>query len=455
MTRRLTLPVLYGLFAVTALTLAAFPVVNHFRQPAGSAADYELWATGAHTLNKDYPLWYATGQRVVNGDPLYPTQPGVPFPFMYPPFAGVCLAGLSLLGPTGMLFALVIGNVLSWWLAIELSLRLTAGTGRVNPWVRIVPGAVCVFFVYDMFLLGQPNLFLLAVVLGGFLALRHRREWAAGGLFAVATAVKAFPAVILVYLLWRRHWAAAAAMVVGTAALLVLAPAPVRGFDRNLSELKTWANGMLFPNGDRGFGQRPEQSRGWRNQSLLGVGTRLVRPINAHADEFDKLNPRPPLYVNVVELDERTATAVVAGACALLGLLFVAVLPRRAARTPETDAAEFAVLTILVVVGTPYAFGYYFVWLLFPVTVLVWHAVENPDRPARRVSWLTLAVGCVLLVIGSPVGGRVGASVGGLLWGSLVIAGGLGWRLWRAGRGSAAAMSLPPSHRNEVTRLAA
>jgi hypothetical protein len=61
----------------------------------------------------------------------------------------------------------------------------------------------------------------------------------------------------------------------------------------------------------------------------------------------------------------------------------------------------------------------------------------------------------VLLVIGSPVGGRVGASVGGLLWGSLVIAGGLGWRLWRAGRGSGAAMSLPPSHRNEVTRLAA
>ncbi|MFO0850200.1 MAG: glycosyltransferase family 87 protein [Gemmataceae bacterium] len=434
MTRYLSLPVLYGLFAVAALTLAAFPVVNHFRQPVGPTPTYELWASGAHTLNKDYPLWYATGRRVVDGLPLYPTQPGVAFPFMYPPFAGVCLAGLSLLGPTGMVIALAAGNVLSWWAAIELSLRLVAGTGRVNPWVRVVPGVISLFFVYDMFLLGQPNLFLLAVVLAGFLCLRHRHEWAAGGLFALATAIKAFPAVIVVYLLWRRYWAAAAGMVLGTAALLVLAPAPVRGFDRNLAELKTWANGMLLKNDDRGFGQRPEQSQGWRNQSVLGVVTRLVRPVDAEADAFDPAVRG--LYVNVLALDERTARLAVAGVCGLLGLGFVAAMPRRADRTRESDAAEFAVLTILVVVGTPYAFGYYFVWLLYPATVLTWHAVEG-DRRGRWVSWAALAVGSALLVVGSPVGGRTGAAVGGLLWGSLVFAAALGWHLWRTPAGQA------------------
>ena len=248
-------PVQIALLAFVVAGMAVTPLVNRFN--------------GAS--NKDYPLWYATGQKFVQGEPLYPTDGSV-FPFMYPPFAGFALGAISLLGPTGMVVALVLLNAASFFLAVELSVRLVAGTPIVSLWLRTVPSAVCLFFVADMFTLGQPNLGLFVLILGGLMLLRNGHWGWAGTCFALATAIKAFPAVVLIYLLWRREWKAAGAMVLITVFLLVVVPAPQRGFERNAVELKTWADGMLFSGGEKGVGQRPEQSVSWRNQSLLGDG---------------------------------------------------------------------------------------------------------------------------------------------------------------------------------------
>ena len=87
-------PVQIALLAFVVAGMAVTPLVNRFN--------------GAS--NKDYPLWYATGQKFVQGEPLYPTDGSV-FPFMYPPFAGFALGAISLLGPTGMVVALVLLNV--------------------------------------------------------------------------------------------------------------------------------------------------------------------------------------------------------------------------------------------------------------------------------------------------------------------------------------------------------
>jgi hypothetical protein len=394
--------------------MAAPPLVNHFRAESpfgwpvfGSTAPGHQFPAGV-SKNKDYPLWYFVGRTVVEDAtltdrtgrpwPLYPTEPDQTFPFMYPPFAALCLGALSLLGPTGMLLALVLLNVACLAVAIELGVWLVAGTGDVSLWLRTIPAAVCVFFLNDMFLLGQPNLGLLCLVLGGLMLTRSPKlghHVAAGGLFALATAIKAFPAVVVVYLLWRRRWLAALSMV-GFCLLFFLAvPSAVRGWDRSLSELKTWANGMLFRQGEAGVGQRPEQSVGWRNQALLGVANRLLRPANAKAEET-AMGGAEPLHVNLVDFGYRGAMAGAVIAAGLLGLGFVLLLPRATARTRDTDAAEFAVLVVLVTVGTPYAFGYYFVWLIYPLTVLV-HRGLCGDR------WSWAAVGGV--AVGFAAGG--------------------------------------------------
>ena len=408
------------------------PAATRAERSAGRVAAWPLTPPAAGNQNKDYGLWYPVGLVARSAAPLYPEGPGVTFPFMYPPFAGAVLAWLSHLGQTGMLLALVLANVAAWFAAVWLGVRLAAGPGPAHPLVWGLPSVLCLFFVYDMFLLGQPNLGLLVLVLLGFHGLRAGRHALAGLAFAAAAALKAFPAVVLVYLVWRRYWAAAASMAVCTAALLVVAPAPTRGWDRNLGELRVWADGMLLKSDDAGIGQRPGQSLGWRNQSLVGVGRRLLGRVNAKSDPADY---PAELYVNLLDLDRRTATLAVAGVCGLLGLGFVAVLPARTARTRESDAAEFALLTVLVTVGTPYAFGYYFVWLLLPATVLTGFATADPSPGVRRASWGWLAAGFGVVAAGAPLtASKAPMAAGAFLWGALVLAAGLGWHLWRLGR---------------------
>ncbi len=149
-----------------------------------------------------------------------------------------------------------------------------------------------------------------------------------------------------------------------------------------MSELKTWADGMLFKQGEGGVGQRPEQSVGWRNQSLLGgdapavaagerAGQRRRRTRRtgscsnaeytgtaaAVATAVQPGSPGEPVYVNVADLGYGGATVRGGGG----GRGARAGVRGRHAEEGEphrdTDAAEFAMLVVLVTVGTPYASG--------------------------------------------------------------------------------------------------
>ena len=191
----------------------------------------------------------------------------------------------------------------------QLSNAMT-GSGRMpGPCLFALPGIVTVTFVFDMFDLGQPNLVLLALMLYGFWVLQHQRPWMAGSMFALATAIKVFPVAVFPYLVWRRQWAAVAGMVVFLGVFLFIVPAPIRGFQHNVSELKTWYQGMIGSSSEKGFGQRGEQNWSWVNQSIIAMTHRLTRPINYNQDDPAK----PPRTMNFVDLDFKTANLGRAG----------------------------------------------------------------------------------------------------------------------------------------------
>src|SRR6185437_10184755 len=122
----------------------------------------------------------------------------------------------------------------------QLSNAMTGDDKVVNHWLVALHSVIMISFTFDMFDLGQPNLVLLALMLLGFWFLQHGRPWSSGILFALATAIKVFPVAVLPYLVWRRQWASAASMAIFLVVFLIVIPAPVRGFQHNLSELKTW-----------------------------------------------------------------------------------------------------------------------------------------------------------------------------------------------------------------------
>jgi hypothetical protein len=381
-----------------------------------------------HGKGKDYPLWYGVGRQVLTGGPLY-HDTGHGFGFLYPPFAAVLLAPFSLFGRAFSILCIGLVNVASWWAAAKLSDRLAGAPGPKAWWVVALPSVIALPFIWDMYDLGQPNLMLLAIELAGLALLAARREWAAGAMFAAAAALKAFPLAVFPYLLWRRRWKAAASMALFTAAFLLVVPAPFRGFERNLTEVKTWANAMVFSANEKGFGQRPEQNWGWKNNALIAVVHRYTRPINAEAEHPEY----PPIYVNVLDLTYDQANIVLAAVAGIIGLGFIALLPPEARRTPASDGAEYALLIALMTIASPLARAYYFVWLLFPFTVLVYRAALDPERRVRRWSAGLLIASLALFTIGVSLGPpHILQALGNMFWASSIIIAALAWLMRRS-----------------------
>src|SRR5215475_10305717 len=221
--------VLVWLFIVTATVFSVLPLLRYLR---------------GHTIF-DYELWYATGRHVLAGGEIYFFRAGK-YDFMYPPPCALFLAGASLLGQGALIFFLVAINSAAWFYSAKLSAILAKGDEcTTDPWFYLIPSLLVIVYIWSSYHLGQPNLVLLALILGAFVALRAKREIIAGVLIAVASAIKAFPVLAIVYLIYRGYWKAAASLGVTLAFLLLILPAPFRGFERTWRDLEKWSAGML------------------------------------------------------------------------------------------------------------------------------------------------------------------------------------------------------------------
>src|SRR5947208_9524216 len=208
--------ILLLIFVVTAIVFSALPLLRYFR---------------GRTLFH-YKLWYETGQHLLAGHEIYFFRSGK-YDFMYPPPCALFLAGASLLGQGGLILLLVAINSVAWFYSARLSAILAGGTADArSAWLYGVPSLLVIVYIWSSYHLGQPNLVLLALMLGAFVALRAGRQIVGGGLIAVAAAIKAFPVLAIVYLVYRRYWTAAASLVATLVFLLLILPAPFRGFER-------------------------------------------------------------------------------------------------------------------------------------------------------------------------------------------------------------------------------
>ena len=392
-----------------------------------------IWHSVQGHSTKDYWVWFQTGQTVLQGGEVYPDQ-FHKFPFMYPPPCAIFLAPVSALGLTGLVIVLVLVIAAAWIGSIIFAVRLACReTERGNILPYALPSLLMGAHVWGNFLLGQPSLVLLALMLGAFIALQRKRDATAGLLIAFAAAIKAFPAIAIVYLIYRRYWTAAAAMIIACTFFLVILPIPFRGYSTAKEDVQRWSNGMLFKYDESGVGQRLGRSTSWKNQSIWGVANRLLRHI-----EYDhKFEPHEPVYANFADLDFRMVNKIILAAALGLGLVFIAAMPRRARRTSETDAIEFALLLLLMLMFTPLSFGYLFAWLIYPLTVVTARAVNGT---ASRVLIGCAIAAVLLLALSSPF--RVVADAyGNAFCAALVLFAGLALELWRIKRAPTASLT--------------
>ena len=389
-----------------------------------------VWHSVRGQSTKDYWVWYETGQTVLQGGEIYPDPRWNKFPFMYPPPCAIFLAPIAALGQTGLVIVLALINAAAWIYSIIFSVRLATGEiRRAHFLVYVVPSLVMGAHIWGNFLLGQPSLVLLALMLGAFIALQRKFQWLSGALITMAAAIKAFPVIAIVYLIYRRYWIAVLSLALTLTLLVIVLPIPFRGYDLAKQELQRWSNGMLFKYDETGVGQRLGRSTSWKNQSIWGVTNRLLR----HVEYDHQYGPHEPVYANFATLDFKTVNRIIFGCALALGLVYVAVMPRSTRRTPETDAIEFALLLLLILVFTPLSFGYLFAWLLYPLTVVVQRLVNHPGSQVVLATFSGAAV--VVLALAIPF--RIGAQTyGNTLFATLLLFAGLAVELWRLKRGA-------------------
>ena len=404
----------------------------------------EIWGNGK---TKDYPLWYWAGQQVLSGGDLYPSDLGKIFDFIYPPLPAVLLALPAWFGKIPLYICLSLLNIVAWWMVGQFSNAMT-GSGRIpGPWLFAVPGFVTITFVFDQFDLGQPNLMLLAMMLYGFWLLQRARPWMAGSMFALATAIKVFPVAVLPYLVWRRDWKAVAGTLIFLGLFLFVVPGPIRGFEHNAAELKTWYRGMVGSSSEKGFGQRDEQNWSWVNQSIIAMTHRLTRPVNYNQDDPHK----PARTMNIANLDFKTANLVVLAISLAIGLGFIAVMPPASRRTERSDAEELGILFCLMTVASPLARQYYFMWLFFPIAILVHRAAYDPRPTVMAATWGLLALSGGFMLLSLPPFPTDVQAYGNNLAATAVLVAGLVWHLKHPPETVPAALS-PPAGELKPTR---
>lgn len=365
--------------------------------------------------NMDYNLWQRTGQKVWDGAQIYPTD-GTSFPFMYPPPCATLLAPISPLPEFLFVFALVLFNSAAWAACILLSVQLATGSWRgAHPALYLWPSVAVIPLIHNTYLLGQPAIVLLALVLGCFALLRRGNPFAGGVLLALATVIKAYPVIAAGYLVYRRQWRALAGLVCGLAVAFCILPLPFRAPAQVQEDVVVWARGMLFKNEERGIAQRPERSLGYKNQSLQATVHRLLRPVLANGES------NKTWKVNIADLTFAQANAATAAAALVLLAVYVGATFGAAPPRPAGESLEMGMAAILAVLLAPLSFQYSYAWLLFPITTLLYLFLTAPEKSKLRRGAIITIGGCVFLLLLSIPATRTAAAYGNIFFSGVVL----------------------------------
>jgi hypothetical protein len=124
-----------------------------------------------------------------------------------------------------------------------------------------------------------------------------------------------------------------------------------------------------------------------------------------------------------------------------LGILFISAMPQRAMRTAESDAIEFALLILMMLMITPLSFGYLFSWLILPFAVATQRVLAG--KGSTILWWSLPALAILALALPFPRGAQI---YGNTFFAALLLFIGCSIELLRckrAGRPMAAPPAIP------------
>ena len=327
--------------------------------------------------------------REPGGDPLRE------FEFKYAPAFAVMMAPLAALPPraASVLWMAGIAASIAWMFVV---LWRWCGQG-ISAWWLALPLLVLARPVWSNVQLAQVNAYSLVPATVGLVFVARGRDRAGGALIGLGAVVKYMPALLLIWLAWRRRWTALAWAGATIVLLGVLLPAIVLGPRGSVDCAREWvgARAHVYTSAT------PRDVPGYSMKSFVfrALGD---TPFITNYREVEVRIEEPH-----ASLPPETLRAIVT----VSGLALVAAALWLTRRREDADTPEAASLWLaaLLLVSPESRFPHFLVMAL-PIVALTCALARGREHPRWRSMLILCAVGAFLLngTSSTLVGDRIG-----------------------------------------------
>lgn len=315
-------------------------------------------------------------ERRPGGDPLREYE------FKYAPALAVMMAPLAALPPraASVVWLAGIAALTAWMFCVAWR---WCGEG-VSRWWLLVPLVILARPVGDNVALAQLNVFSLAPATIGLAMLARGRDRAGGTLIGIGAVVKYMPALLLLWLAWRRRWSALACAAATIVLLGVVLPAAVLGPRRSVDIAHDWINvrSSVYTSAS------PRDVPGYSVKSFVyrALGD---TPYITNVKEVEVKRDAPH-----ASLPPETLRTLYAGVdVALIAAALWITRRREDADTPEAASIWLAALPLV----SPEARFPHFLYLALPLVALTCALARNRGAPRWRIAVVLSVAGALLL----------------------------------------------------------
>lgn len=353
------------------------------------------WRARGHQVStSDFDDFHQTVRQGLfsDGPPTMSPEWGM---FNYLPFVVVLLAPFGLLPMSVACGVFVAISIAALYTSVRATLKRLAPD---SPKERAIVGSFSLLmiapFLINSLLLGQWESLILALLLSAWMLTESKRPFAAGLCIAAATLIKAFPGLLLVYLVFKRSYRGLAGALLGLLLGVVVLPSLVFGVAENQRLHAEWFERVLVNNsalkeldpadGDKGM---------WRFnvEGLPATLRRLLTPqmYSENAPEAT-INlatlPSKPVGVGRLRLLPLQWIYVALAGGALLAMCVLIRKPL-ARIGPERLRLEFAFVMLLSLILSPIIWGGRYFALTWPACALLCRTMYRYDQAGRRATF--------------------------------------------------------------------
>ena len=293
----------------------------------------------------------------------------------YLPFFGIFMAPFALFPMDLSCFVWHCFSFAALLAGLRCAFRLSGRDRPLDTGDAIAVLIATAVFWADAFTLGQIGLVTLALSLAA-IDISRDRPWIGGALAGLAAAIKVTPAIVGVYFLLKRRWAAAAGCAAAFALCCFLA-VPVWGASRARDLHSTWFRESAATTGAKFFELR--ESVRYNNQSLHAWAARVFMDVNAGKSS-------KPFRINIASLSPTAVSWIVRGMQIPLALLCLFAFFARRSGEPMT-LPEAGLLCAVTTFVSPIAWTFHLAVIIPAVACLL---DRRHDREFRR--WLLATV---------------------------------------------------------------